>query len=540
MQTQITAKAVELKEAYRDYFPYIIITAAISFFYIVVQFLTVAQLATFAGAENIGQVGPSFNWGYQLIALAAIGWLSAAAGPYFENCSWRRVVTGLALWSVGVFAVMLYLQQGFGVAIDFAPVVLLPLSVYICALIKQVSARERRLFFKERALSHKDTLIGKVLETTYDGVVIADYQGKIVYANNTALRLFGYEADEIIGSEIDILSPTAHQGRVGREISHYLNQARDGKLFSRPYETSGLRADDTSFSMDLLVATASLEIADSPYERREEDRLMYVCNMWDVSARKKMEDAQRLALETQVVANRAKSEFVANMSHELRTPLNAIIGFSEMLTRSFFGKLNEKQAEYVNDIHFSGSHLLKLINDILDISKIEAGHSDLQEEEIEVREVVESCLNLVRPRAMDSKVSLAVRGISPMHLLYADERKLKQVLINLLSNAVKFTPPGGSIEVCSEIEPDGAYTISVVDSGVGIAPEDIETALAPFGQIDSGLDRKYEGTGLGLPLTKSLIEAHGGTLTLESSLGVGTTIKVRFPSGRLREYRKAS
>lgn len=114
------------------------------------------------------------------------------------------------------------------------------------------------------------------------------------------------------------------------------------------------------------------------------------------------------------------------------------------------------------------------------------------------------------------------------------------MLINLLSNAVKFTPPGGSIEVCSEIEPDGAYTISVVDSGVGIAPEDIETALAPFGQIDSGLDRKYEGTGLGLPLTKSLIEAHGGTLTLESSLGVGTTIKVRFPSGRLREYRKAS
>ena len=311
-------------------------------------------------------------------------------------------------------------------------------------------------------------------------------------------------------------------------------------MYSRPYETSGLRADGTSFSMDLLVATASLEIADSPYERRQEDRILYVCNMWDVSARKKMEEAQRLALETQVVANRAKSEFVANMSHELRTPLNAIIGFSEMLSRSFFGKLTEKQAEYVRDIHFSGNHLLKLINDILDISKIEAGHSELQEEEVEVREVVESCLNLIRPKAQESKVSLSVRGISPLHLLYADERKLKQVLINLLSNAVKFTPPGGSVEVCSDIEPDGAYTISVVDSGVGIAPEDIDKALAPFGQIDSGLDRKYEGTGLGLPLTKSLVEAHGGTLTLESSLGVGTTIKVRFPGERLRQYRKAS
>ena len=540
MQTQITAKAAELKEAYRDYLPYIIITAAISLFYIIVQFLTVAQLATLGGAENIGQVGPSFGWGYQLMALAVIGWLSAAAGPYFENCPRRRAVTGLALWSIGVFAVMLYLRRVFGVAIDFAPVVLLPVSVYICALIKQISAGERRLFFKDRALTHKDTLIGKVLEATCSGVVIADYQGKIVYANNTALRLFGYEADEIVGSEIDILSPTAHQGRIGREISHYLSQAKDGRLYSRPYETSGLRADGTSFSMDLLVATASLEIADSPYERRQEDRILYVCNMWDVSARKKMEEAQRLALETQVVANRAKSEFVANMSHELRTPLNAIIGFSEMLSRSFFGKLTEKQAEYVNDIHFSGNHLLKLINDILDISKIEAGHSELQEEEVEVREVVESCLNLIRPKAQESKVSLSVRGISPMHLLYADERKLKQVLINLLSNAVKFTPPGGSVEVHSDIEPDGAYTISVVDSGVGIAPEDIDKALAPFGQIDSGLDRKYEGTGLGLPLTKSLVEAHGGTLTLESSLGVGTTIKVRFPGERLRQYRKAS
>ncbi len=127
-----------------------------------------------------------------------------------------------------------------------------------------------------------------------------------------------------------------------------------------------------------------------------------------------------------------------------------------------------------------------------------------------------------------------------MHLLYADERKLKQVLINLLSNAVKFTPPGGSVEVRSDIEPDGVYTISVVDSGVGIASDNIDKALAPFGQIDSGLDRKYEGTGLGLPLTKSLVEAHGGTLTLESSLGVGTTIKIRFPGERLREYRKAS
>jgi PAS domain S-box-containing protein len=540
MQTQITAKATELKEAYRDYFPYIVVTAAISLFYIIVHSLAVAQLVTFAGAENIAEVEPSFSWGYQLIALAVIGWLSIVAGPYFEISPWRRVVTGLVLWSISVFAAMLYLRQVLGVGIDFAPLVLLPLSVYICALIAQISARERRLFFKDRALIHKDTLISKVLETTYDGVVIVDYQGKIVFANNTALRLFGYEPDEIASKEIDILSPTAHQGRIGREISHYLSQAKDGKLYPRPYETSGLRADGTCFSMDLLVATASLEIADSPFERREEDRVLYVCNMWDVSARKKMEDAQRLALETQVVANRAKSEFVANMSHELRTPLNAIIGFSEMLSRSFFGKLTEKQAEYVGDIHFSGSHLLKLINDILDISKIEAGHSELQEEDVEVRDVVESCLNLVRPKAQETKVSLSVSGISPMYLLYADERKLKQVLINLLSNAVKFTPPGGSVEICSEIESDGAYTISVVDSGVGIAPEDIDKALAPFGQIESGLDRKYEGTGLGLPLTKSLVEAHGGTLSLESSIGVGTTIKARFPSGRFREYRKAS
>ncbi len=225
MLTQIMAKAAELREFSRVYVPYFIVTIAVSLFYFVVQSLTIAQWVTFAGLQDLGQVGAAFQliWGDQLIALAVIGWLSVVAGPYFENCSWRRAVVGLILWSVGVFAVTLYLRQSLGTAIDFAPVVLLPLSVYICALIKQISARERRLFFKDRALTHKDTLIGKVLETTYDGIVIADYQDKIVYANNTALRLFGYEADEIVGSEIDILSPTAHQGRIGREITHYLS-----------------------------------------------------------------------------------------------------------------------------------------------------------------------------------------------------------------------------------------------------------------------------------------------------------------------------
>ena len=234
-------------------------------------------------------------------------------------------------------------------------------------------------------------------------------------------------------------------------------------------------------------------------------------------------------------ANRAKSTFLANMSHELRTPLNAIIGFSDMIHGQTFGPIaSPKYVEYVKDINESATHLLALINDILDLSKIEASQGELHEEAIDTFTAVESCLNLVRERAETVGVNLnseIANGRLPP--LYADQRKLKQILINLLSNAIKFTLAGGEVTIRAWSSPDDGYVFQVSDTGIGIVLEDIPKVLAPFQQIDSDLNRKYGGTGLGFPLTQALVELHGGSLDLQSEVNVGTRVTVRFPAERI-------
>jgi signal transduction histidine kinase len=243
----------------------------------------------------------------------------------------------------------------------------------------------------------------------------------------------------------------------------------------------------------------------------------------------------RIAKEQAELASRAKSEFLANMSHELRTPLNAIIGFSEVIHDGIFGPVgNPKYMEYIADIHTSGEHLRELINDILDLSKIEAGKLELHEEVVDVTEVIDSCVSLVSERARDAALVLERRVPERPCGLWADKRNLKQVLLNLLSNAVKFTPFGGRVLVAAGIGPDRYFEIAVSDSGIGIAADDIPKVLEPFQQVDSALSRRYEGTGLGLTLSKAMVEKNGGTLEIESAVGAGTTVKVRFPPERAR------
>ena len=246
------------------------------------------------------------------------------------------------------------------------------------------------------------------------------------------------------------------------------------------------------------------------------------------------DDSLRVARRQAEEANRTKSEFLANMSHELRTPLNAILGFSEVMGNATFGPLgNPKYEEYIKDIHDSGRHLLALINDILDLSKIEAGKLELDEEDIDVAMTIRSCMVLVKERAGNGGVKLKTDIPEGLPALHADQRMLKQILVNLLSNAVKFTPPGGTVTIKTWSRSDSGYVFQVADTGIGIALEDIPKALSSFGQVDSKLARKYEGTGLGLPLTKSLVEIHGGSLDLQSDEGAGTTVTVRFPKERI-------
>jgi len=253
----------------------------------------------------------------------------------------------------------------------------------------------------------------------------------------------------------------------------------------------------------------------------------------DITERKQVERAILKGKDEAEIANRTKSEFLANMSHELRTPLNAIIGFAEIIMDEVLGPAgNEKYRGYAKDINDSGQHLLKIINDILDLSKIETGQAALCVEDIDVPEALRDSLKLIRERARAAGVDLVADFNSQaLPKLRADRRMLKQILVNLLSNAVKFTPQGGRVTVSAHCDPATGYALSVADTGIGIAFEDIPKALARFEQVDAKLDRRYEGTGLGLPLSKAFVELHGGSLELESEVGVGTTVTVRFPTG---------
>jgi signal transduction histidine kinase len=227
------------------------------------------------------------------------------------------------------------------------------------------------------------------------------------------------------------------------------------------------------------------------------------------------------------VASQHKSEFLANMSHELRTPLNAIIGFSEVLGERLFGDLNEKQEEYLKDIHASGQHLLSLINDILDLSKIEAGRMELELTDFHLPTALDNALTLVRERAGRRGIALHMTADERLDYVRADERKVRQVVLNLLSNAIKFTPEGGRIDVRAR-PVDGSVEVSVTDTGVGIAPEDQEAIFEEFRQVGTA-DKKVEGTGLGLALSRKFIELHGGRIWVESQVGVGSTFTFTIP-----------
>jgi signal transduction histidine kinase len=238
----------------------------------------------------------------------------------------------------------------------------------------------------------------------------------------------------------------------------------------------------------------------------------------------------RSARDAAETSNRLKSEFLANMSHELRTPLNAILGFSEMIGMEVLGPGRPQYRGYANDIHFAGSHLLSLINEVLDLSKAEAGKLELRCEQVDVAELIEECMRLVRGRAgeQDLNIRANVRRLPP---LFADRLRVKQILLNLLSNAIKFTPEGGEVALDADWD-GGQMIIEVRDTGIGIAPEMIPLAFEPFRQVDSVLARRFEGTGLGLSLVKSFMALHGGDVTIRSALGKGTTVSVSFPQAR--------
>lgn len=364
----------------------------------------------------------------------------------------------------------------------------------------------------------------KVLETIPVSVAITDTEGRIEFVNARFGEMTGYPASEAVGhtpsllksgrtadSTYDTLWRTVTRGDQWR--GELLNRRKDGNLFWE-YEVITPLRDSRGRVVRFFVIGE------------------------DVTHLKKTEERLRAALDAAEEANRVKSNFLASMSHELRTPLNAVIGYSELMSMGIDGPLTDRYHGYVSDIRRSGEHLLALINNLLDLSKIEAGQMELNEEEAEVPTIVDAAAAMVQERADRAAVRVCKSVAGDLPAVRVDSLRMRQVLINLLTNAIKYSEPGGTVTVTAAADADGLALI-VADRGAGIAEEDMERVLKPFGQARSALVREKEGTGLGLPICKQFVELHGGTLALESRLGHGTRVTVRLPAARLVARRAA-
>ena len=373
---------------------------------------------------------------------------------------------------------------------------------------------------REQELADKTTLLRATVDNMRQGLLVLDPERRLKLWNGRLCEIFTVPPGVLeVGLAIDDLI---------RFLDNYVGPG-SGKA-------AAVAAKRFAQTPDAPAHIEEFTLEDG---RTVESRLSsmpdggVVATYFEITSRKRVEAKLRQAKEEAELASRSKTEFLANISHELRTPLNAIIGFAEILSSQIFGPLGDQRyVHYAADIHDSGQHLLNLINDVLDVSKIEFGKLELNEESVDIAAVLEACMRLMRDRAESAGLELRIELPEELPLLQGDARRLKQILLNLMSNAVKFTPAGGEVVVRAALVADG-LTIAVADTGIGIAATDLDTALRPFGQIDSRMARKYQGSGLGLPLTKSMIELHGGRLTLESEAGRGTVATVWLPAARM-------
>jgi PAS domain S-box-containing protein len=373
----------------------------------------------------------------------------------------------------------------------------------------------------ERALAEAEKKYRTIVENAAGGLYQLTPEGLYLSANPAMARILGYKNVEEMLRLVKTASGTVYPDKDGRE-AFLMGVVKAGQIFG--YETRVVRKDKQS----IWVRENIRVVKDD-----QGHILYYEGSMEDITKAKEAEQGLREAKVKSDMANRAKTEFIANMSHELRTPLNAIIGFSEIMKNQVLGSLGQDMyVEYANDIYTSGKGLLKIINDILDISKIEAGDKELKESEFLLSDVLTSCNDIFAPKVSKKQITLVNESASLPRIL-GEERSIKQALTSIYSNAIKFTEVGGRITIFSNYDSDGAFRLSLSDTGIGLSKEEIEKAMSPFGQADNELDRSGAGIGLGLTLCQSIMKLHRGRLEILSEKGIGTTVTLVFPNERV-------
>lgn len=374
----------------------------------------------------------------------------------------------------------------------------------------------------ERALSEAEKKYRTIVENAAGGIYQVTPDGQFLSANPAMARILGYDTPEEILRDVEGIQNKIYVDPAKRE--RFLNEIKALNL------TKNIELQIKRKNGSIIWVSENIR----PVKDEEGVLLFFEGSMEDIDQRKKAEIALTNAKVESDLANRAKSEFLANMSHELRTPLNAVIGFSEIIKNEAFGKLpNDKYKDYADDIYHSGNRLLRVINEILDVSRIEAGERTLSETVVKVKETVSSCLELVEGKIKAKSMRVENKVLDTDLSFVGETQAVKQMLLNLMSNAIKFSPENSFMMLDAEIDNKNRLRISVTDTGVGMNDDELEKALSPFGQLNTELNRSKSGTGLGLTLVKSLIELHGGALEIVSQKNIGTTATLIFPAQRV-------
>ena len=466
-----------------------------------------------------------------LPSFAAAGLILLLLIKLSPGWDWRRHLLGLTAICAALYGVTLAVAAIAPVSIDVAMPAVAALLYCLFGCLRQFEQQARLLLQQRAADTRRRALIQSVLEDSFDGILVADADGKIEIANQAAGRLLKQSPVEMLGMPVDAFLPVpaASREQLGRDYALH----DDFEIApAAPAEIELPQTDGGPLSLELALSYSRVPLGGS---KEKDDRIFLTYTFRDISERRRSEQALHTAMQEAVAANRAKTEFLANMSHELRTPLNAIIGFSEMIHGEIFGAMpSPRYREYAGDITDSGKHLLEVINEILDMAKIESGEFQLEEDVVKLGDLVERCLRLARgaPGAARLKFEKTIPDELPQ--LRGDPRLIRQAIINVLANAIKFTPEGGTVTVVvARIE--FGLVVRITDTGIGIPADEIPRVARPFYQVDSQLARQYEGTGLGLALVSAYTQLHEGELIIESVVAKGTTVSLLFPAARIIE-----